>query len=164
MLLFIGEEMKVSFQTLVDDFSLTIYLWVILWTHIHFGATEVKEFGPKMTCEICVAVWDNGRRDSMKTEYLVHENLHNWRGGIWMTESTKITIFGDSINQNQDYGLPTIFREPFNQIHWNVYPNPCRDGKGFEQAGKECSFTLVSLAGIRFSNHLLNFPFHSLPK
>ena len=35
----------------------------IPWTHIQFGANEVKEFGPKMTCEICIA------------ENMVHENL-----------------------------------------------------------------------------------------
>ena len=81
-----------------------------------------------------------------------------------MDESTKMTIFGESINHNQDYGLPFRFREPVNEIHRNICPNPCRDGKGFEQVGEECSFTLVALAGITFSNHLLNFPFHSLPK
>ena len=81
-----------------------------------------------------------------------------------MAESTKMTIFGESINHNQDYGLPPRFREPVDEIHRNIYPNPCRDGKGFEQAGEECSFTLVALVGITFSNHLLNFLFHSLPK
>ena len=81
-----------------------------------------------------------------------------------MAESTKMTIFGELINHNQDYGLPSRFREPFHEIHRHIFPNPCRDGKGLEQAGEECSFTLVVLAGITFSNHLLNFPFHSLPK
>ena len=42
MLLFRGETTKIKFQTFVDDFSLTIYLWVINWTHIQFGANEVK--------------------------------------------------------------------------------------------------------------------------
>ena len=57
-----------------------------------------------------------------------------------MDESTKMTIFGESINHNQYYGLPSIFREPVNEIHRNIYPNPCRDGKGFEQAEEEYSF------------------------
>ena len=81
-----------------------------------------------------------------------------------MVESTKMTIFGDPINHNQDYGLPSIFRDIFNEIHRNIYPNPCRDGKGFEEVEEECSFTLVALEGITFRNHLLNFLFHSLPK
>ena len=74
-----------------------------------------------------------------------------------MAKSTKMTIFGESINHNQDYGLPSRFRDLVDEIHQNIYPNPCRDGQGFEQAGEECSFTLVALAGITFSNHLLNF-------
>ena len=74
-----------------------------------------------------------------------------------MVESTKMTIFGEPINHNQAYGLPSRFREPFDEIHRNICPNPCRDGKGFEQCGKECHFTLVALEGIKFS-------FHSLPK
>ena len=81
-----------------------------------------------------------------------------------MDESTKMTIFGELINHNQDYGLPSKFREPFGEIHQNICPNPCRYGQGFEQVGEECSFTLVTLAGITFNNHLLHFPFHSLPK
>ena len=81
-----------------------------------------------------------------------------------MVESTKMTIFGKSINHNQDYGIPSIFREPVDEIHRNIYRNPCRDGQGFEQAREECSFTLVALEGITFRNHLLNLPFHSLPK
>ena len=81
-----------------------------------------------------------------------------------MVEIKKMTIFGESINHNQDYGLSSIFRELVNEIHRNIYPNPCRNGQGFEQAGKECSFTLVALASITFNNHLLKFPFHSLPK
>ena len=81
-----------------------------------------------------------------------------------MDERKKMTMFGEPINQNQDYGLPSRFREPFDEIHQNIYPNPCRDGKGFEQAMEERSFTLVALVGITFNNHLFNFPFHSLPK
>ena len=73
-------------------------------------------------------------------------------------------IFGESINHNQNYGLPSIFREPLNEIHRNICPNPCRDGQRFEQSGKECSFTLVAVTRSTFRNHLLNFSLHSLPK
>ena len=81
-----------------------------------------------------------------------------------MAESTKMTIFGESINHNQDYGLPYRFREPVDEIHQNICPNPCRDGQGFKQAGEECSFTIVALEGITVNNHMLNLSFHSLPK
>ena len=81
-----------------------------------------------------------------------------------MAKSTKMTIFGESINKNQDYGLPSRFRYPFNEIHRNICPNPCMDGKRFKQSRKECSFTLVAQGGRKFDNHLLNFSFHSLPK
>ena len=81
-----------------------------------------------------------------------------------MAESTKMTIFGESINHSQYYGILSRFRELVDEIHRNICPNICRDGKGFEQAGEESSFTLVALASITSSNHLLNFPFHSLPK
>ena len=77
---------------------------------------------------------------------------------------TKMTIFGEEINQNQDHSLPSRFRDPFNEIHQNICPNPCRDRKGFDQSWKECRFTLVALEGITFNHHFLNFPFHSLPK
>ena len=100
----------------------------------------------------------------MKMEYMVHENLCDLGGSIWMDESTKMTIFGELINQNQDCGLPSRFRDPFNEIHRNICPNPCRDGKGLNQSGKECHFTLLALVGITFYHHLLNFPFHSLLK
>ena len=126
---------------------------------MQFGVSEAK-----MTCESYVAVWDNGIRDSMKKEYLVHENFCNWRGGIWMVESTKMTIFGESIHHNQDYGLPSIFREPLNEIHWNICPNPWRGGKRVKQSIKECSFTLVVLTRSTFDNHILNFSLHPLPK
>ena len=81
-----------------------------------------------------------------------------------MNESTKMTKFGELINDNQDYGLPSIFRECFNEIHRIIFPNPCRDEKGFYHSGKECRFTLVTLECITFDHHMLNFPFHSLPK
>jgi len=81
-----------------------------------------------------------------------------------MAEGKKMTIFGEVINHNQDHCLPSRFREPFNEIHRNICPNPCRDGQGFEQSRKECHFTLVALVAITFSHHILNFPFHSLPK
>ena len=75
-----------------------------------------------------------------------------------------MVIFGESINHNQYYGLPSRFREPVDEIHRNICPNPCRDGQGFEQAREDCSFTLVALEGITFGNHIFNFLFHSLPK
>ena len=81
-----------------------------------------------------------------------------------MAESTKMTIFGDSIHHNQDYGLPSIFREPLNEIHRNICPNPCMGGIRFEQSRRECSFTLVVLTRSIFGNHMLNFSLHPLPK
>ena len=81
-----------------------------------------------------------------------------------MAEGTKMNIFGEEINQNQDHCIPSIFRYPFNEIHQIIYPILCRDGKGFEQSEKECRSTLVVLEGITFGHHMLNFPFHSLPK
>ena len=126
---------------------------------MQLGVSEAK-----MTCESCVAVWDNGRRDSMKKEYLVHENLCDWGGCIWRDESTKMMIFGELINHNQDYNIPSKFRETFNEIHWNIYPNPCRDKQVFEQSRKKCDFTHVVLEGFTFGYHMLNLSFHSLPK
>ena len=81
-----------------------------------------------------------------------------------MEEETKMTIFEETINHNQYHYIPSGFRDPFNEIHKNIYPNLCRDGKGFEQSQKECRFSLLALEGIKFKHHLLNFPFHSLPK
>ena len=75
-----------------------------------------------------------------------------------------MTIFGDLIHHNQDYGLPSIFREPLNEIRRNICPNPCRGGKRFEQSEKECSFTLVVLTRSTFGNHMLNLSLHPLPK
>ena len=103
--MFRGEATKISFQTFVGDFNLAICLWVISWTHIQFGSSEEKEFSPKMTCESCVVVWDNGRRDSMKTEYLVmkicvtEEAVYGFlRAQKWLyweswSTTTKITVF-----------------------------------------------------------------------
>ena len=81
-----------------------------------------------------------------------------------MDERKKMTIFGEPINQNQDYGLPSKFRDPLNECHRNIFPIPCRDGKRLEKYRKECSFTLVALTRSTFGNNLLNLLFHSLPK
>ena len=81
-----------------------------------------------------------------------------------MAESTKMTIFGELIHHNQDYGLPSILRDPLNEIHRNICPNPCTGGKRFEQYGKEFSFTLVVLKRSTFDNHMLNFLLQPLPK
>ena len=62
-----------------------------------------------------------------------------------MAETTKMNIVGEPINHNQDYDLPSRFKDPFHEIHRNIYPNPCREGKRFKQSRKECSFTLVAL-------------------
>ena len=70
-----------------------------------------------------------------------------------MAESTKMTIFGESIHHNQNHSLPSIFREPFNEIHRNICPYPGRYGKGLKQSRKGCCFTLIVLAGITFNNH-----------
>ena len=45
-----------------------------------------------------------------------------------MDEGTKLTICGEVINHNQDHYIPSIFRDPFNEIHRDICPNPCRDG------------------------------------
>ena len=81
-----------------------------------------------------------------------------------MDEGTKIPLFGETINHKQDHSVPSICRDPSNEIQRNICPNPCRDGKWFEKSRKECHFTLVVLEGIAFIHHLLNFSFHSLPK
>ena len=66
----------------------------------------------------------------MKTEYLVHETLCNQGGGILLVERKKMSIFGDSINHNQDYGLPARFRELVDDIHRNIYQILVGMGKG----------------------------------
>ena len=70
----------------MENFSLTIRLGVIAWTHLQFGASVVKDFCPKMTGESRIMIRDNGRRNSMKTKDLVQENLSNGRGCIGMAE------------------------------------------------------------------------------
>ena len=81
-----------------------------------------------------------------------------------MDKSTKMTIFGESIHHHQDYGLPSIFRDPLNEIHRNICPNPCRGAKRFGKSRKEGSFTLVVLTRSTFDNHMLNLSLHPLPK
>ena len=44
-----------------------------------------------------------------------------------MDEGTKMTIFGEVINQNQYHCIPSIFRDPFNEIHQNICPNSCKE-------------------------------------
>ena len=64
----------------------------------------------------------------MKTKDLGQENLSNGGGCIGMAESTKMTIFGEAINHNQNYSLPSRFRDPFNEIHQNICLDLRRDG------------------------------------
>ena len=117
-----------------------------------------------MIGESRITIRDNGRRHSMKMKDLVQENLSNGRGCIGMAESTKMTIFGEAMNHNQNHTVPSIFREPVNEIHRNICPYLGRYGQGLEQSQKGCCFTLIALAGITFNHHLLNFPRHARPK
>ena len=45
-----------------------------------------------------------------------------------MNKGTKMTIFRELINHNQDHYLPSRSRVPFNEIHRDIHPNLCRDG------------------------------------
>ena len=45
-----------------------------------------------------------------------------------MVEGTKMTIFGEEANYNQDHCFPAILRDPFNEIYQNVYLDLWRDG------------------------------------
>ena len=62
-----------------------------------------------------------------------------------MVEGTKMTIFGDVINDNQDHCVPSMFRDPFNEIHQNVCANLCRDGPGVgrDASRKEQNATFI---------------------
>ena len=95
----------------------------------------------------------------MKKEGLVFENLCDEGSGIWMDEGTKITMFGEVINQNQYQCLPSIFREPFNEIHRNICPNLCREWERVQAIPKGFSFHPCGTGRYHIQPPFVEFPF-----
>jgi hypothetical protein len=72
MLFFKGKTPQICFQTLVDNFCLTISLGMISYGEMQLGALELKQFLPKISCESWVTIRNNRVWHAMKLEDLVH--------------------------------------------------------------------------------------------
>jgi len=59
------EATEVSFQALINPFSVSIGLWMVGTTHVQFSARQTKESLPQLTSEYAIPVSDNGQRHTM---------------------------------------------------------------------------------------------------
>jgi hypothetical protein len=57
---------------------------------------------PKIVGEIGVFVRDNRIRHAMKLEKIIHEDWNHCGGCEWVLKSTKMSIFGDTIDDHHD--------------------------------------------------------------
>jgi hypothetical protein len=100
MLFFRRKTPQICFQTLVDNFHLTISLGMISCAEMQLGALELKQFLPKIACEIWVTIRNNRVRHAMKLEDLVHENLSHRGCSKWVLKSAEMRILGKAIHNH----------------------------------------------------------------
>jgi hypothetical protein len=69
---------------------------------IQLGAMYLENFLPKIAGESGVSVKDNRIRHAMKLEDIIHEYLSHCGSYEWVLKSTKMSIFGETINDHHD--------------------------------------------------------------
>jgi len=69
------KTLQLSFQTLIDNFSLAISLGMVVGVDMQLGSLELEKLFPKIVGEIWISVRDNRIRKTMKFEDIIHENL-----------------------------------------------------------------------------------------
>ena len=69
------------------------------------GNLEPEKFLPKIVVESWVSVKDNRVRHVMKLEDIIHKKLSCGGSSERMLKSTKMSIFGNKINNHHDEGF-----------------------------------------------------------
>jgi hypothetical protein len=93
---------QICFQTLVDNFSLAIYLGVLGGVEMQLGSLYPEQFLPKIVGESGISIRDNRIRNAMKLEDIIHEYLSHCGCGEWVLKRKKMSIFGNMINDHHD--------------------------------------------------------------
>jgi hypothetical protein len=100
MLFFIRKKPQICFQTLVDNFHMTISLGMIRCAEMQLGALEIKQFLPKIACESWVTIRNNRVWHAMNLEDLVHETLSHHGCNKWVLKSIEMRILGKAIHNH----------------------------------------------------------------
>jgi hypothetical protein len=93
---------QIFFQTIVDNFSLAIFLGVIGNAEMQLGSLYVEKFLPKIEGGSGVSVRDNRIRHAMKLEDIIHEDLSHYSSYEWVSKRKKMRIFGEMIYDHHD--------------------------------------------------------------
>ena len=102
MLLVKCKTPQICFQILVDRFGFSISLGMIGGVGMKLGFLELEQFFPKIVGESGVSVRDNRIRHAMKLEYIIHEYMRHFGSCEWVLKSTKMSIFGETIDYHHD--------------------------------------------------------------
>jgi hypothetical protein len=133
-------------------------------TEIQLGSLELKQFLPKIVGESWISVNDNRMRHAMKFEYIIHKKLSHCGCGEWVLKSTKLSIFGKTINYHHDDRLISQFRETNNEIHRNIPSNSRGNWKWLEHAWRFEYLSLIALTCITFNHKGVDVLFHTIPQ
>jgi hypothetical protein len=79
---------QICFQTLVDNFYLSISLAMIGSDEMKLGSLESEQLLPKIASESWISIKDNRMRQAMEFEYIIHKNLNRCGCGEWVLKST----------------------------------------------------------------------------
>jgi hypothetical protein len=96
------EPPQICFETVVDSFSLTIFLGMIGCDAMQLSSLEIEQLFSKFSSESGIMVRCNKVGHSMEFRYIVHKNLGHGGCCEWVLEGIKTSIFGKMINDNHD--------------------------------------------------------------
>jgi hypothetical protein len=85
---FRGKTPQIYFQTLVDNFSLTISLGMIDSVEMQLGALWPEHLLPNIAGESGISIRNNRMRHAMKLEDMIHEYLSHSGCGKWVLNNT----------------------------------------------------------------------------
>ncbi|KAK8956956.1 Cyclin-dependent kinase E-1 [Platanthera zijinensis] len=77
-------EIMVIFKTTIDDFRLSVCLWVVRRGHLKLNLEATEYFLPKLAKKNGVATAHDRRRHLVESNYQVEKNLCHSLGGVGM--------------------------------------------------------------------------------
>jgi len=66
--------------------------------HLELDPSELEEIAPHMPHKHWIAITNNGRRKTMKSDNAVKEHTADRRCCVWVTEWKKMCLLGKSVN------------------------------------------------------------------
>lgn len=70
----------------------------------------------------------------IQSDNLIEIGPSNWPGGVKMSQSNKVSIFGEVVDQQENHWLAIDRRMTIDKIHWNICLNRMRHIEKLKQA------------------------------